>query len=324
MRRSADPCSCQDARLHPSDLPTLTSRGTYPAWDTYLEAVYGSNVTYPVFLHSFAWFYRCDCRVINLQCNRTCPTATQHDGSWRSSCLPLRNSAHQPAVAPFQSMSSSFLPKVWMADQNKPPCQVPFREAFVGVHLAAHARRNPMFRSWPNPEFRLAPFGLWLYPRVLPKCLPNATWVEVIRVRETFEASSRSTWYYHAPGSGVWLNTGRSDCIAAVQRDRRQYQYGDQTGVAEKSALAARGFRFSNESLELLQRKLAINVADRGVDTMQRNGPFGNMLEIVDVRDTAAQRCGKQGCTCTGTLRTGWSADRPCHCRAASELLQCV
>ena len=62
------------------------------------------------------------------------------------------------------------------------------------------------------------------------------------------------------------------------------------------------------------------------LDTLQRNGPFGNMLEIADVRAEAAQdasRCGLTGCTCAGTLRAGWNASRPCRCDEASALVNC-
>jgi len=207
-----------------------------------------------------------------------------------------------------------------MADADSPSCQAPFREAFVGVRLAAHVRKNPSWRGWPNPEHKLAPYGLWLYPRPLPSCLPNNTWVEVVRIREAYESKRTSTWYYHAPGSGVWLNTGRSACVANVQRDA--HQFTDPAHVATPAALAANGFPVG-PGVDAIVKRAWARVA---LDTLQRNGPFGNMLEIADVRAEAAQdasRCGVTGCTCAGTLRAGWNASRPCRCDEASALVNC-
>ena len=204
-----------------------------------------------------------------------------------------------------------------MSNPSEPTCRAAFREAYVGMQIAAHVRRNPTWRSWPNPEFKLAPYGFWLYPRPLPRCLANNTWVEVMRIREPYEGQRPLTWYYHAPGSGIWLDTGRSACVAASQRDARQYN--DDESVASPSRLLERGWHEGGSVDARLKRSQT-----RGeLDTMQRNGPFGNMLEIVDVRPQAAQHCGKQGCTCTGTLRAGWGASRPCHCSEESMLLNC-
>ena len=204
-----------------------------------------------------------------------------------------------------------------MANPSAPTCRTPFREAFVGLNIAAHVRRNPSWRGWPNPESHLAPFGMWMYPRPVPTCLANNTWAEVIRIRERYESQRAVTWYYHAPGSGVWLNTGRSICVASEQRDARQY---DPAHVADKQKLASHGFLVGVVGIDA---RLKSSRSRREVDTMQRNGPFGNMLEIVDVRPEAAQHCGHDGCTCSGSLRAGWKAQRECRCSESSVVLNC-
>ena len=60
-------------------------------------------------------------------------------------------------------------------------------------------------------------------------------------MREAYEGQNPFTWYYHAPGSGVWLNTGRTTCVAETQRDGHQFA-GDPSGVASAATLAERGF----------------------------------------------------------------------------------
>lgn len=318
--RAGDTCACASASLTAADLPTITRRGEWPLWDRYLDKVYGrGGIEYPVELQSFVWFYRCDCRVANSACNGSATmTACAGMGeSWRSSC--------SAATLPF---ANSLLPRVWMSTTLPAACASPRPlEATVGVHLASHARRNPGWRNWPNPEFKLAPFGFWLYPRPVPKCLANETWVEVIRRREAYEGDNPFAWYYHAPGSGIWLNTGRTICSAAEQRDARHFDiHASPPQVANATSLLARGFArgFSIDG-RLSPRLRRSNSNWRGsIDTMQRNGPFGNMLEIVDIRPAATQHCGRAGCTCSGTLRAGWKAGRPCRCDETRELLNCA
>ena len=104
-----------------------------------------------------------------------------------------------------------------------------------------------------------------------------------------------------------------------MQRDARQY--GQEPGhVADAATLAALGFHVG---VGVDSRVKSARTRNQ-LDTLQRNGPFGNMLEIVDVRPEASQqRCGRAGCTCTGVLRAGWAAQRVCQCSEASALLNC-
>lgn len=278
---------------------------------------------YPVNIGNFIWFYRCDCYAAGHGCSITdiCPKSSKTQGtdsSWLlQHCAPMSAPLGQAANGSARRQSR-VLPKIWMSDHNQPACSASSREAVIGVNLKAASK--PMWRSWPNPEFHLAPFGMWLYPRPLPTCLANNTWIEVIRIRETYEVRKDGTWYYHAPGSGVWLNTGRSVCVANVQRDTRHHP-DDPAYAADPSRLAARGFPAGVGIDSRLKGPSGHAMSE--LDTLQRNGPIGNLLEIVDVRHEAAQRCGSQGCTCTGTLRAGWNASRTCRCSEESMLLQC-
>lgn len=307
-------CSCSRSFITEADIPTLAHRGQQPSWDRYLEAIYGPDVEYPVHLDTFEWFYRCDCHTVDRYCNisKSACRAVEHD--YKSSCN-LRS------APPF---ASNVLPAVWLANYKMRPCSVAFREAYVGVQiadLATHVRLAPSWRSWPNPEFRLAPYGFWLYPRRVPKCQPNQTWVEVIRRREPYERSGSVTWYYHAPGSGIWLNTGNTACIADVQRDSRWFpKSSTHFYVANSTSLRLNGFHFDSSLFAYQNLRHGFSP----YDTLQRNGPYGNMLEIVDIRKGAAQSCGKSsGCTCTGELRAGWHANRKCECDDNLEIVNC-
>ena len=315
--RDPHPCTCHQSVLTRDDLPMLVHRGQQPSWDQYLATVYGNEVQYPVHLNSFEWFFRCDCHVLDRHCNHSNAACADAAHDWKASC-------RMQASAPF---THAVLPKVWLADHARPSCTRATREAYVGVHiadLATRVRLHPSWRSWPNPEFRLAPYGVWIHPRPLPACQPSNTWIEVIRLRELYEANDPFTWYYHAPGSGIWLNTGKTACIADKQRDGNWFpQSATRNFLANSSSLASHGFvhqpgLFASVNARQHRR-------DASFDTLQRNGPYGNMLEIVDLRPEAVQRCARSGgCTCTSVLRAGWRASRPCRCDNKLDVLNCA
>ena len=312
----SDPCSCRVAFLQPADLPSLPYRGLHPTWDRYLETVYCDDVQYPVHTSALKWFYRCDCLTIDRRCSRSEDACVRASKGWRSSCFQQS--------AP---IAHKLVPRIWLAAWTMPACSEPFSEAFVGVQLVAHVWRNPQMGTWPNPEYRLAPYGIWTYPRAVPRCLPKHTWVEVIRRREAYEGARQFSWFYHAPGSGIWLNTGQTACVGESQRDSHWFvNYERQSGssgssfIANKSSLVLNGFKVGGPGIDVrLQRPQS------SIDTMQRNGPFGNMLEIVDMRPEAkGTLCGPEGCTCVGVLRSGWNASRPCVCDNARDVLNCA
>lgn len=272
-----------------------------------------------MYLVNFAFFYRCNCLTVDLECTVSNKTCANLPDAWRASCLRVQAPFGLGSLSTVISGrgdafgAGAFAPRVWgrVFDQK---CQPSFREAHVGLWLKGKENKE-LYENWPNPEFTLAPYGLWLFPRSLPSCLPNTTWVEVIHVRETWEVNG-APWFYHAPGSGVWLNTGRSACLGrAYQLDAESFSGTDD--VATWPSLSRRGFVYASGNLEQETSNLA-----RTFDTVQRNGPTGNLLEIVDLR--AESKCShgrKQGCTCVPTVRGGWNARRrQCHCDESRRL----
>lgn len=311
-------CGCTGARLE--DMPAeLRNRGDRPDWDEYLESVYGTGVVYPVALRSrFRWFYRCDCRTLSPSCglnDDACGVVSelkhwlqqerlQHparsalagspawlDRPWRDSC--------GPAQVPLRPT-----PKVWLRTL---PYVVPgggaSLEAFVGLQ----------HRKFPNPEFWLAPFGWWLYPRAHPECLEAHRWIEVIRVAQPTETDSESTFYFHAPGSGIWLQLRRTVCCnnnINVDRGFIAHAFGAEFSPPRQLV------GFNRSSSDPLCSLGGVGRA-RTVDTIQRLSG-GNLLEVIDLAGGGAN-----GTACGHRLRAGWSADRECRCDSRLLVLNC-
>jgi hypothetical protein len=284
-------------------LPALKRLGEFPEWDTYLRLVYHGTVPYPFELSQLHWVYRCNCltmdpvsscSTLNASHAACHPPRWGNPPSWEASCIP----------AGVRSPLAGVLPKVYKA--HRPECGAPTSagrllaplvEAYVGRN---NARLPLPYSLWPNPEWHLAPFGVWLHPRHVPTVLTTA-WVEVIRVREQWEprVQAGATFFYYAPGSGIWLALGRT--ISMLGSERRK----DKPFGATWSATWARG---------------------KGFDTLQRPAPGpGHLFEIMDVRPSARQqRNAARTCSGEQNLRVGWnSTGGPCLCDEQSMLLNC-
>ena len=117
-------------------------------------------------------------------------------------------------------------------------------------------------------------------------------------------------WYWHAPGSGIWLQTGRTFVDTQAGRGERFY-FWDLHGERAK-ALARHGY-------ETVQ----FPVTAYNAHFPMRN----NRFEIADLRDAALASPSLQGTTCAsapnGRLRQGWGAARACQCDHTQSVLTC-
>lgn len=214
--------------------------------------------------------------------------------------------------------------------------------------------------TWLNPEWRLAPYGFWVYPRPFPTCLKSFTKVEVVRVFESSETSySNVVWYYHARGSGVWLDLGQTLCAWNDQGDATFLEdaYGSASTTPPQRSSFIRECRNASETKkscfrldhqgrapghhpELIRRLHCCrpqSITKNGYvptsgtwlaqarksrfSTVQRNGPYGNMLEIIDLRHNEFQP--QAPYVCSTQLRGGWQGIEPCECAAGSKVTRC-
>ena len=205
----------------------------------------------------------------------------------------------------------------------------------------------------------MAPYGFWVYPRPFPTCLKSFTKVEVMRVFEPSETYSNLVWYYHARGSGVWLDLGQTVCTWHDQGDASLLEdaYGSaSTAPSEQSSFIreCQNFSQAKKSCFLLDHQgrarghhpqlirksrccrpqsmtikgsvptsgsWLAQARKSGFSTVQRNGPYGNMLEIIDLRHNEFQPHAQR--VCSTQLTGGWLGSEPCECPTGSMLTRC-
>ena len=304
--------NCPAQAAHNSlELGVLMHAGEQPHWDAYLRSVYGPDVDYPVDLGVLRWFYRgCNCAALDAACSRVDLCAAL--GWPNTTSTRSARCRGQPPPAPFSS-AVDMTPTIYVPWPTDRWCDAPV------------PRTGPLSiqQRWPNPAIRMAPYGMWVLPRnftVTP--LPGHTWVEVIRIREPYEAHSfELRFYYHAPGSGIWLDTGDTYWQGA-EKDAaltaRGAAVGTTTGMCN-SANFSSCTEWDTHQLGLTPDSYA-------------QGNFLPWIEIVDhrpKREAQAPCWRHKNCpavTCPSAehhLRSGWRARRLCNCSEESELLNC-
>lgn len=112
-------------------------------------------------------------------------------------------------------------------------------------------------------------------------------------------------WFYLAPGSGIFLDLGRT--IVFEDHDKASRKFGCKRGC--KSACLAECF--------------TKRAAAQGYDTVQFTARHESLLKY-EIMDTRVQKQ-KGGCPATDNPRftSGWDGTRPCHCDPSSLKLNC-
>lgn len=301
-------CSCSSSLIARSELPVLTHRGAYPLWDEYLSAVYaGSAVVYPVNLRGFGWFYRCGACTAYLQ--ERCQPMSE-----KLSCGRLRIRGRERCGRLPQAPIEGLIPLSRERGKRK-LCQA--------TRTLLQAFHSTNATHWGAPmataDVWLMEFGFWMHPAAGTSnspgapWLPNRTLVEVIRMAQAIvEHGTNATWYYHAPGSGVWLDLGSSTCAAAELPSRGAVRYAPCT----------------DRNNRCLDGHVVREARLRGCETLQRRMVSSPALEIVDLRAGVApssSACPGRRTPAEKALRAGWNASARCTgCSRSLPILSCV
>ena len=153
---------------------------------------------------------------------------------------------------------------------------------------------------------------------VLREGCANDTWVEVIRIASAGplangwqnDTETSGVWFWHATGSGLWWNTGRTYVERSGHRGEHYWFAGGRR--ARVHELSARGY----DSLQFPYTTPEYRSAD---DFPMRN----NRVELIDIRP-ARSRARWRPCPESG-LRAGWAHSRHCVCsNERSPLLNCA
>ena len=304
---------CRAAELPP--LPILETRGNRPEWDDYLLAVYGGTVEYPVDLRNFQWFYRCGCSFVTPSCtvsHTACSTTLSLLEGFRRVQPGLSRSAPYPAhhgssCGNGMQVPLKVTPKVWLSSFPLARSQAAHQgvEAFVAgppyadpsAPIPQKTPNRSRVQPWASPEFWLAPFGWWAFPLPFPDCNPSFSWVEVLRVAQPTERRWRTTFYFHAKGSGVWLNLGRTVCCRSpliLDADLIGSEYGYRYIPLPQS----KGFNVSKGRAACKNDGSQPPTARRGArdeqltyDTIQRRGVGANLLEVACMQSHVHRMC---------------------------------
>lgn len=259
-----------------SRLPVLRARGQSPEWDAYLESVYG-EADPPSY-----------------------PVDLTRLGWLYYDRLPI-------AVVPVQR-SAQHCPAVYgHAWTSQLAC--PFPTSRIGAFGA-------LIQHYDSTAGRLK--GLTTLEgarRPSSRGAANGSWVEVARTVTNHPLELCSSWYFHAPGSGVWWNVGKSYVAKPAEDENLWFplpppQQNTQTGKMERRHTIA-----SCRASEPLQR-----LVREGYESLQMPDTTSvvrsNHFELVDLRHwkfrgaKSAIACGRRG-----EYRSGFHAQQPCTCQ---------
>ncbi len=146
------------------------------------------------------------------------------------------------------------------------------------------------------------PETIWLYKKPPYQPLPSNSWVEISHCANKVAKNREKVgaWYYYAPGSGVYLNLGKT----------KVYQKHPD---AVKDILKETCF---DSECDKFYPKLFKTAKEQGYDTIQflnhTDMRCGNTaIEIVDTAGVGTFACGDSK---PGKFRTGYQATLPCVC----------
>jgi len=145
--------------------------------------------------------------------------------------------------------------------------------------------------------------------------LPGNTWVEILH--SAFKMDGSSTWFYYAPGTGIWMYTGTTKVYnnhADAARDLLHRPCSDLTNecIAEFESMykAARS------------RGLYCFQFLKHADMQCGSGEHNLAIEIVDVKGPGTTTCSQRMSGPT-RFRAGWEAKHACTCDNSKSTINC-
>jgi len=181
----------------------------------------------------------------------------------------------------------------------------------MGVYRINNAYMPPLL-TWVWHPYHLTLGG------IAYKAMKAHTWVEVMHEADPFGDESFGAWFLYTPGSGIYMNTGRT----RVFRDH-------------EAAYAFFGIGSWRACQQSYQECMSVAAANRGDDSVQFTAHVDHVnypcdtdntgnaglefmgLEIVAVKGKGVDACGDID------LRAGWKASRTCSCSNAHSYTNC-
>ena len=216
----------------------------------------------------------------------------------------------------------------WLYYDHLPIKLVPAQRAPQCSSVYGHAWISPIDCAFPSS--RIGAFGAFIqhyHPTTglrSPTHLHGArrrstrgaagnSWVEIARTSSNHALERCSYWYFHAPGSGIWWNVGKT-YVANVTEDENHwfpvpltYQFGK--FVRMHSSLSCHGS-------EALRRLIKEGYASLQIPDIT-NHDLTNHFELIDLRNWRLKGGNASLPKCSrghDDYRSGFNASRKCTC----------
>ena len=267
-------------------------------WERYLKTIYGARIHWPAYEPTFVW---------NIAPGTS--TLTRHLGEPRGN-LRLLVSPDHPLPCATAGLSRN--------------CSISSSSSLPGTH------RLPFVYS-DSTVVGLAGYGFFVgaQARQLDAAHPDNSWMEVIRFErpeadphdraETIAETTLSSqiWYYHAPGSGIFLDTGRSLRVRnrheLVAELHRSIPAAGRDTLRLQPHILQRPGSLHNVTWYRLAGVLSLceYVRHAGFDTVQICAAYAIQYEVVDCRDQAPNMESKERLVRSASRRPSGATPHP-------------
>lgn len=219
----------------------------------------------------------------------------------------------------------------WLYHDGLPIKLAPVQRAPQCSGVYGHAWISPV--GCPYPSSRIGVFGAFIqhyHPRDGLRGpthlhgerrnsllgVANHTWVEVQRTTTNHPLELCSFWYFHAPGSGVWWNVGRT-YVATASEGRNEEHWFPTPWTFDQGQFVRRHSVLSCKGSEALRRLI-----HDGYDSLQIPDISGmgltNHFEIIDLRHWKLKGSNMSNVLkCSrghDEYRSGFNASQRCSC----------
>ena len=218
----------------------------------------------------------------------------------------------------------------WLYYDDLPIILAPVQRAPQCAGVYGHAWISPV--GCPYPSSRIGAFGVFVqhyHPsdglrstthlhgerRNSLLGVANHTWVEVQRTATNHPLELCSFWYFHAPGSGVWWNVGRT-YVATASEGRAEEHWFPTPRTFDHGQFVRRHSVLSCKGSEALRRLI-----HDGYDSLQIPDISGmgltNHFEIIDLRHWKLKGGNHSTSKCSRShdeYRSGFNASQSCSC----------
>ena len=199
---------------------------------------------------------------------------------------------------------------------------------YDSVLISAHVPSVPAAQTCPtrpgdryNVNDAYQPSSVsWIWHSYPYAARPASSWVEIIHEADPFGDETHGMWTLYTPGSGIWLNTGKT--IAFAEHEDAYRHFNVPSGGDQNSQMAQLAASAGYDTVQFLAH---VDHVSYQCDSHNTGVPgFDYMgLEVVAVKLVGTYACGDvKGAP--SVVRKGWGASETCICDNKKQFLNCA